>query len=170
MARVADRVTAQDLLQIAYFKAVEHGGEIREGESTVAWFYCILPNAITDSYRRQSARTRAQEGFAAEAPQSYEPELEQTVCAYIADMMEDLKSEYRDAIQQVDLNGISVQSFAKSHGMSANNASVRLHRARKALAKRLTKICGAYAEHKWARLHLSKEPTVRSCGVLRQQH
>ncbi len=143
-----DAALAEDILQSAYIKAMEHAGEIRDEESTVAWFYRILRNAITDSYRRQSARTRAQDAFAAEAPTSYEPELEQTVCACIGDVIQDLKSEYREAIQQVDLDGVSVHEFAASQGTSANNASVRLHRARKDLAKRLTSVCGACAEHK----------------------
>ena len=143
-----DPATAEDILQSAYIKAIEHGGEIRNGESTVAWFYRILRNALTDSYRRQSSRTKAQEGYAVDAPLSYEPELEQTVCACVGDVIQDLKSEYRDAIQQVDLGGATVQAFAESQGTSANNASVRLHRARKDLAKKLTAVCGACAEHK----------------------
>ncbi len=143
-----DALTAEDILQAAYVKAIEHGGEIQEDESTVAWFYRILRNAITDSYRRESARTRAQEGFAAEAPLSYEQELEETVCVCIGDVIQELKSEYRNAIEQVDLGGMTVQAFAQSQGTSANNASVRLHRARKDLARKLLSVCGICAEHK----------------------
>ena len=147
-ARVEDRAAAEDVLQSAYLKAVEHGSEIRDDESTVAWFYRILRNAITDHYRRKAARTSAQEAFAAEAPVSYEAEVRQTACACIGDVIRDLKGEYRTAIEQVDLAGMSVEAFAKSQETSANNASVRLHRARKAVAKKLTTVCGACAEHK----------------------
>lgn len=129
-------------------KAIEHGGDIRDDESTVAWFYRVLRNAITDSYRRESARNRAQEGFASEAPLSYQPELEHAVCACIGDVVQDLKSEYREAIEQVDRGGMTVQAFAQAHGTSANNASVRLHRARKDVAKKLLSVCGMCAEHK----------------------
>jgi RNA polymerase sigma-70 factor (ECF subfamily) len=147
-ARVEDRGAAEDILQSAYLKAVEHGSEIRDGESTVAWFYRILRNAITDHYRRRAARTRAHESFAAEAPVIYEAELTETACACIGDVIRDLKSEYRTAIEQVDLGGVTVEAFAQSQQTSANNASVRLHRARKAIAKKLTTICGTCAEHK----------------------
>lgn len=148
IARVEDRATAEDILQSAYLKAVEHGSEIRDDESTVAWFYRILRNEITDHYRRRAARTSAHEAFAAEAPVSYEAEVAQTVCACIGDVIHDLKSEYRTAIEQVDLGGMTVDAFARSQQTSANNASVRLHRARKAVAKKLTTVCGACAEHK----------------------
>jgi len=147
-ARVEDRATAEDILQSAYVRAVEHGSEIRDGESTVAWFYRILRNAITDHYRRKAARSHAYEAFAVEAPVSYEAEVAQTVCACIGDVIRDLKSEYRTAIQQVDLGGATVEAFARSQQTSANNASVRLHRARKAAAKKLIAVCGACAEHK----------------------
>ena len=146
--RVEDRDAAEDILQSAYLKAVEHGSEIRDHESTVAWFYRILRNAITDHYRKEVARTRAHDAFAAEAPASYEPEIAQTVCACIGDVIHDLKSEYRTAIEQVDLGGVTVEAFAQSQQISANNASVRLHRARKAVAKKLMMVCGACAEHK----------------------
>jgi len=147
-ARVEDRAVAEDILQSAYLRAVEHGSEIRDDESTVAWFYRILRNAITDHYRRRAARTSAHEAFAAETPISYEAEVTETVCACIGDVIHDLKSEYRTAIEQVDLGGVTVETFARSQETSANNASVRLHRARKAVAKKLTTVCGACAEHK----------------------
>ena len=147
-ARVEDKATAEDILQSAYLKAVEHGSEIRDNESTVAWFYRVLRNAVTDHYRRRVARTSAQEAFAAEASVSYEAEISQTVCACIGDVIRDLKGEYRVAIEQVDLAGMSVGAFAQSQKTSANNASVRLHRARKAVARKLTTICGVCAEHR----------------------
>src|SRR5258708_33324902 len=147
-SRVEGNAAAADILQSAYLKAVEHGSEIRDDESTVAWFYRILRNAITDYYRRKAARTSAHEAFAAKTPVSYEAEVAQTVCACIGDVIRDLKSEYRTAIEQVDLGGGTVEEFAQSQQPSANNASVRLHRARKAVAKKLTTVCGACAEHK----------------------
>jgi RNA polymerase sigma-70 factor (ECF subfamily) len=147
-ARVEDRAAAEDILQSAYLKAVEHGSEIRDDESTVAWFYRILRNAVTDHYRRRAARASAHEAFAIEAPVSYEAEVTQTVCACIGDVIHDLKSEYRTAIEQVDLGGMTVEAFAQSQSTSANNASVRLHRARKAVAKKLTTVCRACSEHK----------------------
>jgi RNA polymerase sigma-70 factor (ECF subfamily) len=146
-SRVEDKAAAEDILHSAYIKAIEHGSEIRDDESTVAWFYRILRNAITDHYRKGSARTRAHETYTAELPVSYGPETAQAVCACIGDVIRDLKDEYREAIEQVDLGGVSVASFAQSQQTNANNASARLHRARKAVAKRLIAICGACAEH-----------------------
>ena len=147
-ARVGEPAAAEDILQSAYVKALEHGSQLRDEESVVAWFYRILRNAIIDHYRRGSARSKAHELFGAETPTSYEAELEQRVCACIGDVISDLKTEYREAIEHVDLAGESVESFAKLQNTTANNASVRLHRARKAVAKQLVQVCGVCAEHK----------------------
>lgn len=146
-ARV-DAQTAEDILQSAYVKAMQHGAEIQKDESTIAWFYRILRNAIIDDHRRRSSQLRAHDGYAAEAPLSYEPELMLTVCACVEDVVRNLRNEYRNAIEQVDLGEESVESFAQSQNISANNASVRLHRARKAIAKELMTVCGTCAEHK----------------------
>lgn len=147
-SRVEDSAIAEDILQAAYVKAVERGSEIREDESTVAWFYRVLRNAVTDHYRRRAAQTRAHEAFTAGISEAYEPELRAVACACIGDVVGELKPEYRDAIERVDLGETSVEAFAKSQSISPNNASVRLHRARKAVAKHLMTVCGACAEHK----------------------
>lgn len=146
--RLGDRATAEDVLQSAYIKALEHGGEIRKEQSTVAWFYRILRNAVVDHYRRAAVRDRADADFAAETPVAYEVELEQTVCACIGDVIRDLKSAYREAIERVDLGGQTVEDFARTQRITPNNASVRLHRARKVVSKELTMLCGTCAEHK----------------------
>ncbi|HZC23442.1 MAG TPA: sigma-70 family RNA polymerase sigma factor [Candidatus Binatia bacterium] len=147
-SRVEDRTTAEDILQSAYLKAVERGSDIRDGESTVAWFYRILRNAVVDHYRRRASRAKVHAAFAAEMPEAYEPKIKATVCECIGSVIEDLKPEYRSAIEQVDLGETPVEAFAQSEQISANNASVRLFRARKAVAKHLKTVCGACAEHK----------------------
>ncbi len=148
MARLGNASTAEDVLQSAYLKALEHGSGLRDDESAVAWFYRILRNSIADHYRRGATQTKALEAFAAEVPATYQHEIRNTVCACIGEVVADLKPEYRSAIERIDLVGVPVEEFAKAERISANNASVRLHRARKAVAKHLMVVCGACAEHK----------------------
>ena len=145
---LGEPAAAEDILQSAYVKALKHGSQLRDEESVAAWFYRILRNAIIDHYRRVSARSKANELFGAEAPTSYEVELEQKVCTCIGDVISDLKTEYREAIEHVDLAGESVESFAQLQNTTANNVSVRLHRARKAVATKLVQVCGVCTEHK----------------------
>jgi RNA polymerase sigma factor (sigma-70 family) len=147
-ARVGEPAAAEDILQSAYVKALERGSQLRDEESVVASFYRILRNAIVHHYRRGSARSKGHELFGAETPTSYEVELEKKICVCIGDVIGDLKTEYREAIEHVDLAGESVESFAQRQNTTANNTSVRLHRARRAVAKQLVQVCGVCAEHK----------------------
>jgi DNA-directed RNA polymerase specialized sigma24 family protein len=79
--------------------------------------------------------------------ESYEPELKRVACACIVVVVQELKGTYRTAIERIDLGGVTVEAFATAEHTTANNASVRLYRARKAVAKRLMTVCGACAQH-----------------------
>ena len=146
--RVPDAATAEDILQAAYVKALDRGEQLREVENSAAWFYRILRNAVVDHHRRQAVRLRAMDRWAADWKEDYVPEAPPEVCACIQEAVQNLKPEYRAAIEQVDLRGESVERFAREQRTTANNASVRLHRARKAVAKELIAICGTCATHK----------------------
>ena len=146
--RVGDPADAEDILQAAYTKALEKGEQIQNTESVVAWFYRMLRNALVDHYRRNAARTRAHDQFVVEAPLSYETEDEANLCACVGGVVKTLKPEYRAALERIDLGGESIADFAQAEGTTQNNASVRLHRARRAAAKKLTQVCGACADHK----------------------
>ena len=146
--RVGDPAAAEDILQAAYTKALEKGEQIQNTESVVAWFYRMLRNALVDHYRRNAARTRAHDQFVAEAPLSYEIEDEANLCACVGGVVQTLKPEYRTALERIDLGGESIADFAQAEGTTPNNVSVRLHRARRAAAKKLTQVCGACADHK----------------------
>src|SRR5436305_5487009 len=80
--RVESRVVAEDILQDAFVRSLERGGELRGEESAVAWFYRILRNAVIDHYRRRDASGRALESFAREIEKSEQPDagLENEIC------------------------------------------------------------------------------------------
>lgn len=58
-----------------------------------------------------------------------------------------LKDEYREILARVEMAGRSVGEVAAELGLTANNATVRLHRARRALRQRLEAVCGTCTEH-----------------------
>lgn len=146
--RVSSRAQAEEILQSAYVRTLEKGGELEDGEGAVAWFYRLLRNALVDHYRRQGAEGRALEREAREASElGPDPELTQTVCACIHDLLPALKPEYAEMVRQVDLEGRGVPEVAWEAGITANNAGVRLHRARQALKKQLERSCGTCAAH-----------------------
>lgn len=148
LTRKVGPAAAEDILQTCYLKVVEKGPQLQKDESVVSWFYTVLRHATVDYYRRNATRDRTHQQFAAGAPVSYEVEVMATICGCLSGVLDTLKTEYRSALQAIDLDGRPIAEYADSEGTSVNNAGVRLHRARKAAAKRLTQVCGACAEHK----------------------
>jgi RNA polymerase sigma factor (sigma-70 family) len=147
--RAGSRAEAEDILQEAFVKGIERAGSLADGESASAWFYRTLRNAVIDRYRRRGAADRALEAFVHElerAPQA-SPDLKQAVCACVGTLSATLKPEYAQALQRIDIDGISVQAYAAEVGIQPNNAGVRVHRARLALRARVMRSCGTCAEH-----------------------
>lgn len=147
--RTGSRQDAEEILQSAFVKTLEKGGEIRNGESAVAWFYRLLRNALADHWRRRAAERRATEGKARATPEATapDPDLERAVCRCVKGLVPLLKPDFAVLIGKVDLGGEEVASAGRDLGISAGNARVRLHRARAALRKELARACGTCADH-----------------------
>ena len=147
--RVGDRDLAEDILQESLAKAVERADSIRDEEAAVAWFYRVLRNAIIDRSRRAAVADRRLTEYAQQLEQASEPDpshVEQ-VCQCVRALVDTLKPDYSMALEQVDLAGKSLADYAQEVGITANNAGVRVHRARKALRKEVFGFCRMCAEH-----------------------
>jgi RNA polymerase sigma-70 factor (ECF subfamily) len=146
--RTGSRALAEELLQSALAKAVEHEAEL-EQETVVAWLYRVLRNALIDHYRRQGVEKRALEKHSStQAQEEYvSPELERTICECFKDLLPTLKPEYSEVLNRVDLGSSTVADAAEALGITPNNAAVRLHRARLALKSRLEQTCRTCAAH-----------------------
>lgn len=146
--RTGDRAGAEDILQSAYSRAVEKGVPAEDSAGAVNWFFAVLKNAITDHYRHRAVEARAIEKLTAESPSEVaDPELRDEVCACFRRLLPTLHAEYAEILEKVDLGDRPVSEVAAELGITANNAGVRLHRARGALRKQLERTCGACATH-----------------------
>lgn len=151
--RLNDEALAKDLLQQSFIRAIQHHHTLRNQESVVAWFYRILRHAIIDYYRSQDAETRRDEALArqmtitgedtAPAPDA----VQATICACLHDVLPQLRPNYAELIRRVDLEGESPEQLAQALKTTANNLTVRLHRARQALRGALEESCGVCSKH-----------------------
>jgi len=146
--RVGDRALAEDLLQDAFVRGLDHVGALRDDESAVAWFYRSLRNAVVDHHRRRGASERFLAALAREL-ETIDPEgeLDRTICRCVSDLADTLKPEYADALRSIEIGGVAVKDYATERGLSASNAGVRVFRAREALRRRVVDACGTCAEH-----------------------
>lgn len=146
--RVGSRALAEDILQDTFARSLDKVESLRREESVLAWFRRALHNAVIDHYRRNEVSRRALSALAGELETPETPaEMSATVCKCVSRLATTLKPEYADALQQIELDGVSVKDFAEARGLSSNNAGVRVFRAREALRKQLVVSCGTCAEH-----------------------
>ena len=147
--RVGDRALAEDILQDAFAKVVSRPERAPKDEAIVPWFYRTLRNAAIDQFRRRGAAERAHDAFARELETHEAPtdDMQAEICACVSRLAGTLKPEYAEVLQVVEVAGTPVKTFAEQKGLSANNAGVRVFRAREALKKRVMESCGTCAEH-----------------------
>ena len=68
-------------------------------------------------------------------------ELDEAVCNCLYKLLPTLKPEYAEVIWRIDLLGEPRERVAASLGVTLNNVTVRLHRGRQALKRRLEEMC-----------------------------
>lgn len=148
VGRVRDAALAEDLLQDAYARAIDHLGSLQKDEAAVAWFYRTLRNGLIDHGRRIEAAGRALDAFADESETQVDARevAPANTCRCISRLARSMKPEYAAALQRLEVDGVSAKEFAGEAGISASNAAVRAFRAREALRRDVMATCGACAE------------------------
>lgn len=153
--RVPDPDIAEDVLQDGLLRALQAGGELRDGERLLPWFYRILNNAIVDTYRRRGTEAKYLEAYAENETllggESGRPEDEAELCECFRSLLPSLKPEYGELIEKLELSGgdtdQAAQALAERLNISRGNLKVRRHRARQALRQRLEETCRTCAVH-----------------------
>jgi RNA polymerase sigma factor (sigma-70 family) len=142
-SRVGNEADAEDLLQTGLVKALDHAGEVKDGEKVVAWFYQLLRNVIIDHVRSRSAATKREEAWAINTVTLQDDkEAEQQICACFERMLPALKPMHAELLRRIELQDQPVAQAAADLGITPNNASVTLHRARGELRTKLVEFCG----------------------------
>src|SRR5574342_899147 len=146
--RVGDRALAEDIYQEAFARGIERLAALRRNESTVAWFYRVLRNAVVDHARRRSTASRHLDAVAAELEGQARAgdEARRVVCRCIGHLASALKPEYARALRRIEIDGVPVKDYAAEAGISSSNAGVRVFRARQALRKQVARCCGSCAD------------------------
>ncbi|MGC4068930.1 MAG: sigma factor [Polyangiaceae bacterium] len=105
---------AEEILQSAFVRALEKGASVRDPEAIVPWFYRLLRNAVIDHYRRRATEAKAQTELTELTSPSFELELTDVVCTCVGALLPNLRGEYAQMLQRVDLENASVAELAKN--------------------------------------------------------
>jgi RNA polymerase sigma-70 factor (ECF subfamily) len=146
-SRVGNHHLAEDVVQESLIKALKADQHPETDEETTTWFYRILRRSIIDVYRKQGARSRALERFQKQLPETPDVDDERELCKCFRRLLPLVPEQYRELLEEVDLKGQELDVAAAKLGVTKNNLTVRLHRARKHLRKALSRNCGACSAH-----------------------
>ncbi|MEX2644584.1 MAG: sigma-70 family RNA polymerase sigma factor [Acetobacterales bacterium] len=137
---------AEDAFQDFCLKVVRATEKPKTTGKIDAWLSRVLRNTLTDYYRRRAARQRVEAAYEAEAPEPVvQPGTDQVEnpCRCVPNLVPTLRPDYAEIIRRADLEEESRERIAIDLGLTTNNIGVRLHRAHRALKKRIEERCGA---------------------------
>ena len=143
--RLGSREEAEEILQRFSLRALERASDLRDVRTVRGWLGRILASTIVDHQRhaiRRRWREVAMEQTDIESL-AVEPdvELDGAVCNCLYKLLPTLKPDYADILWRADILGEPRDGIAASLGTTLNNVTVRLHRGRQALKKRLEEMC-----------------------------
>ena len=128
-----------DVLQAAALRAVERSATLRDPDRALPWLYRIHRNTIVDLWRQRASQERLRERE--EAPDA-QLDVVDTSCDCSIVQARRMRPAYASVLALVDAGDATLSEAAEVLGISVNNATVRLHRARKALRKAMRDHCG----------------------------
>lgn len=136
--RAGHLIDPDDVVQEASIRALAHIDQLRDPARGRAWLFRIVRNVLADDLRRLGVPVREvkEEDIASVVDEPSNP------CRCALTLAKSLKPEYSDILERVVVDDAPIVAVATDLGVTPNNATVRLHRARRALREVLEEHCG----------------------------
>ena len=143
--RFSSPADAEEVLQAFVLRALERSADIRDAESVRGWLSRVLASTIADFHRR-TLRNKSREvplpaGLSDRVAADQDADSESVICECLYAHLPLLKMEHADVIRRIDLAGEPRELVAADLGVTVNNLTVRLYRARQALKGHLEDKC-----------------------------
>jgi|LNFM01.1.fsa_nt_gb RNA polymerase sigma factor (sigma-70 family) len=163
---------AEEVLQAFMLRALERSTDLRDTNSVRGWLSRILSTTIAD-FHRQRSRTIREVPFTAELSDRFVmdhgTEVDYEVCECLYRYLPLLKTEQAEVIRRIDLAGEPRELVAAEAGVTVNNITVRLHRARQALKGHLEEMCKACLEESYLTCRCSDVTTIAKAKKVRRK-
>jgi len=130
---------AEDLVQETYLRALAARDRYRPGSNARAWLHAILGNAARSQYRRERREVRLKERWELQAAAADDVRdtdgAPTTPTPSLRALLDALPKGYREAVELVDLGGLSYHETAARLRCPIGTVMSRLHRARRQLRR-----------------------------------
>ncbi len=137
--RVRCEYAAEDLLQEAFLRIHKGIESVADEAKLRGWIYRIARNLVVDYYRSQRLTEELGEHAAPEADANASDAIALGAC--VQRMVQTLSPTYQEALQLVEVEGISQTEAAKRLGLSVSGAKSRIQRGRTLLKDVVTGCC-----------------------------
>jgi RNA polymerase sigma-70 factor, ECF subfamily len=133
-----------DILQEVFIKIHQNLHLLKDEERVAGWVFQIARNTVLNYFRTQKKHLENQEFHQRETEgESYfkENNLNQIVGIWLEEFKKDLDPKYQEALQLVDIEGITQVELAHRLGISISGAKSRVQRGREQLKQKLIDCC-----------------------------
>ncbi|MCL6434533.1 MAG: RNA polymerase sigma factor SigZ [Leptolyngbyaceae cyanobacterium HOT.MB2.61] len=143
--RVNNPADADDILQEVFLRIHHRLSTVRDRDRLVSWMFQIARHAVIDHYRSSSRQwdvaTEREIELAANPDEEDSATSNQELATCLQPMLKALPSTYREALQLVELEGITQKAAAERLGLSLSGAKSRVQRGRQQLKAMLLRCC-----------------------------
>ncbi len=144
---VARRVRPEhvdDLVQDIMLRMHERAGDLRDEARLPGWAFRIAHTVVADHHRAQDptlASSGSDEAEELSADADATGNVNEIVAGWLRPMLALLPDEYEEAVERVDVEGMSQKQFAESAGLSLSGAKSRVQRGRRMLEEVVRACC-----------------------------
>ena len=133
-----------DILQEVFIKIHQNLHLLRDEGRVAGWVFQIARNTVLNYFRTQKKNLENQKFHQRETEgESYfkENDLNEMVGNWLEEFKKDLAPKYQEALQLVDIEGITQVELANRLGISVSGAKSRVQRGREQLKQKLVDCC-----------------------------
>ncbi len=147
---VARRVRPEhvdDLVQDILLRMHERAGDLHDEARLPGWAFRIAQSVVADHHRRKRPEIAAGEDVDHEEREGSDAEADdqgnvnEIVAGWLRPMLALLPDEYEQAVELVDVEGLSQREYAERAGLSISGAKSRVQRGRRMLEEIVRACC-----------------------------
>ncbi len=162
LIRVKDPGMAEDIVQDVLIKVYERLNTLQDQEKILSWMYQITRNVIVDYYRKQRPKEDIDEAVMAKEI-DIEEDVEKKLAQCILPMVNQLPSNYQQAIKMAEFDGLTQKEIAQKQGLSLSGAKSRIQRGRKLIKKMLLECCRVELDHRGGVINYEPDNKCENC-------
>lgn len=164
---VARRVSAEhveDLVQEVLLRLHLHAGELHDASRLPGWAFRVAQSVVVDHHRRRRPEVAVELEEWEEPAEEPAGNVNEVVAGWLRPMIALLPAEYGEAVELVDVQGLSQREYAERAGLSLSGAKSRVQRGRRMLEEVVRRCCDLETDSRGNILGY----TPRNCGCARE--